>query len=327
MSVATPRERRCERSDSRAAVRMTARCATWSSVAGTGTRICAWRMASTYALWISRRRAFSRSSEGSFARRNAACNSSRRLFLPPAWDTRYLLLQPYWRSARTRSASRRIARRDRTAVAQRAEVLRRVEAEARGGSERARTRAVPRRAMRLRTVLDDRHVRLAGRRENRRHVGQSAVQMRDDDGAQRSVRNVGESGRRHRERALVDVDVHRNAHRSRGSRASRTSPHSPRSQRRRPPRRPRRATRFRAHRNRSRRRRNARFRSRRRTPARRPAPRRPARRPRCGPRARRRREARSRAARAPAARSFSGTCIGEMLAFRVEKGRELRGRW
>ncbi len=82
---------------------------------------------------------------------------------------------------------------DRAAVAQRAQVLGRVEAERRGGRAAADRPTIGRGQVRLTGVLDDRESMTVRHPADRRHVGRLAVEMDRDDG-------LGTRGHRRRHR-------------------------------------------------------------------------------------------------------------------------------
>ena len=96
---------------------------------------------------------------------------------------------------------------DRAGVAERAEVLARVEAEASGEADRACGAIAVARAVGLRCVLDDGEIVLAGEAEDRLRVAEPAVEVDGDDrpgarseqgGAALEVDQAGVAGRRRR---------------------------------------------------------------------------------------------------------------------------------
>ena len=89
--------------------------------------------------------------------------------------------------------SRVVVGRQRAAVAERAEILRRVEAVRRGGAEAADRPAPARGEVRLAAVLDDGEAVPRGDRGDRRHVGRLAVEVHGHDrgGARRDRRGDG----------------------------------------------------------------------------------------------------------------------------------------
>ena len=117
---------------------------------------------------------------------------------------------PKLRSSRAVAATLGVVRDDRAAVAERAEVLGRIEAERRRGAERAGPPAAQRRAVRLRGVLEHDEPVLAGECGDRVHVGALAVEVHRDDRLRARGRGaLGSSPGVEREPRLVDVDEHR----------------------------------------------------------------------------------------------------------------------
>ena len=116
-----------------------------------------------------------------------------------------LLRRPVIRDLADAVGQRGVGRQDGTAVAERAEVLGRVERERPDGAERARRAPAPRRPDGLRGVLDDGEVVGVADRAERRHVGALAEEVDRNNGL-RALRDGGvDACRVQVERVRVDV--------------------------------------------------------------------------------------------------------------------------
>ncbi len=108
-----------------------------------------------------------------------------------------------------RVGERAIAGDDGAAVAERAEVLGRVEAERAGDADRADRPSAARREMRLAAVLDDREVVSRGDRFDRGHVGRLAVEVHRQDRARLRTDRGFNLARVDRQPHRIDVGEHR----------------------------------------------------------------------------------------------------------------------
>jgi len=94
----------------------------------------------------------------------------------------------------------------RAAVAERAEVLRGIEAERAADAECADGRATARSEMRLAAVFDDRQFVARGQRGERRHVRRLAVQVYRHERPRPRRDGCRARARIHRQRLVIDVD-------------------------------------------------------------------------------------------------------------------------
>jgi len=104
---------------------------------------------------------------------------------------------------------RGVVGRDRAAVTECAEVLRRIEAERTGRSERAGRRSVVEGAVGLRAVLDDRKAAAFRQRDDRLQLGALPVQVNGHDRARPRCQRLLEPARVERAGCELDVGEHR----------------------------------------------------------------------------------------------------------------------
>ena len=156
---------------------------------------------------ISRRRALPSSTCGRRTRSTAAWSSSSRLLRPPSAATVYLPPQPYWRRLPHPLRDLGPRRRHRAAVAERAEVLGRVEAERGGVADGAGAAGRARGADRLGAILEHADAAARAALADRADLCHAAVEMRHDDDGHGVVQHRLDAGPVERERRAVDVGV------------------------------------------------------------------------------------------------------------------------